>query len=175
MDKRKIANKEVKDKLLQALLTLGTENDWSKITVTNLINESGVARASFYRNFDSVEGIIQYSIDEMIEQYNKDCPCEIEDFHNRDLILYKFRFYQEHASLILSLHKSNSPIAMLDILNEYAINTYGDMPITSIEKYALYYYTGAVYNVIMTWLLSGMKESPEEMTDEFFNLMNGKF
>lgn len=47
MDKRKIANQLVKDRLLSALIALMQYKDWSKITVTELIKDSGVARASF--------------------------------------------------------------------------------------------------------------------------------
>ena len=48
MDKRE---KQVKDRLMQAMISLTKEKEWTKITVTDLINRAGVARASFYRNF----------------------------------------------------------------------------------------------------------------------------
>lgn len=54
MDKRKIANQLVKDRLFSALVDFAGEKDWSKVKVTELIEKSGVARASFYRNFKSV-------------------------------------------------------------------------------------------------------------------------
>ena len=59
MDKRKLANKQVKDRLLEALITFVGHKDWSKVTVTELIAKAGVARASFYRNFTSVEDFIK--------------------------------------------------------------------------------------------------------------------
>lgn len=62
MDKRKAANQRVKDRLLSALIEFSGYNDWSKLTITELIEKSGVARASFYRNFKSVEEIIDYGI-----------------------------------------------------------------------------------------------------------------
>ena len=51
MDKRE---KQVKDRLMQAMISLAKEKEWTKITVTDLINRAGVARASFYRNFDTI-------------------------------------------------------------------------------------------------------------------------
>ena len=47
MDKRKAANQRVKDRLLSALIEFSGYNDWSKLTITELIEKSGVARASF--------------------------------------------------------------------------------------------------------------------------------
>lgn len=55
MDKRKIANQAVKEKLFQAMVHLLQEKEWSKITVSELIRISGVARVSYYRNFSSME------------------------------------------------------------------------------------------------------------------------
>ena len=46
MDKRKIANQKVKDRLFAALIEFAGSKDWSRLTVTELIEQSGVARAS---------------------------------------------------------------------------------------------------------------------------------
>ena len=45
MDKRKIANQKVKDRLFAALIEFAGSKDWSRLTVTELIEQSGVARA----------------------------------------------------------------------------------------------------------------------------------
>ena len=72
MDKRKIANQLVKDRLFSALVDFAGEKDWSKVKVTELIEKSGVARASFYRNFKSVEEIICYGIHKLsLEDHEK--------------------------------------------------------------------------------------------------------
>ena len=70
MDKRKEANQRVKDRLFSALVEFAGHKDWSKLTVTELIAQSGVARASFYRNFKSVEDLIDYGIEQMAQRYH---------------------------------------------------------------------------------------------------------
>lgn len=70
MDKRKIANQLVKDRLFSALVDFAGEKDWSKVKVTELIEKSGVARASFYRNFKSAEEIIGYGIHKLSLEYS---------------------------------------------------------------------------------------------------------
>ena len=62
MDKRKIANQKVKDRLFAALIEFAGSKDWSRLTVTELIEQSGVARASFYRNFKSVDELVDYGL-----------------------------------------------------------------------------------------------------------------
>ncbi len=173
MDKRKIANKQVKDRLLAALITFSGQKDWSKVTVTELIAQAGVARASFYRNFASVEDIIEYGIHEMTEAYHQGKPFADEDFHQRAVMVYKFRFYQEHADLILAFHRAKASQTLLDLITDCEIAENGDMPAASLAKYKLYYYSGAFYNMLICWLEGGTKESPEAMADEFLRLSGG--
>ena len=45
MDKRKLANQQVKDRLLAALIDFAGRKDWSKVTVTELVEQAGVARS----------------------------------------------------------------------------------------------------------------------------------
>ncbi len=134
MDKRKIANQRVKDRLFYALIEFAGQKDWSKVTVTELIEASGVARASFYRNFRSVEEIIDYGIERMARQYHDGLPVSGEDIHSRDVMIYKFRYYQEHADLVLAFHHAKVTTTLLDIITDCEIDTHGDMPAASISR-----------------------------------------
>ena len=164
----------VKDRLLAALIDFAGRKDWSKVTVTELINSSGVARASFYRNFKSVEEIIEYGIAQMSQLYHQGKGSLSEDFRSRELMLYKFRFYQEHAGLVLAFHQAKVTTTLLDIITDCEIDAGGDMPADSISRYELYYYAGAFYNVMLCWLEGGMKETPEAMADEFLRITGEK-
>lgn len=172
MDKRKIANQQVKDKLLQAMLTLLQEKEWSKVSITELAEISGVARASYYRNFASVEELLEYGLAKIAKQYDENSPSPVEDFHDKELMRYKFRFYKEHMSLILAFHRAKAPVTLLDVITNCVVNAKGDMSIRSISKYELYYYSGAFYNMVLFWLEGGALESPEAMADEFLRLAN---
>jgi AcrR family transcriptional regulator len=174
MDKRKIANQQVKNKLLSVLLTLMPKKEWSKITITELINTSGVARASFYRNFKSVEELMNYGLEQFTERYHQNSPSPVEDFHNRELMVYKFQFYKENADMILAFHNAKAPLTLLGVITDCVIYSCGDMSVNSISKYELYYYSGAFYNMVLSWLENGSKELPEAMADEFLRITNRK-
>lgn len=173
MDKRKLANQRVKDRLFTALIEFAGQKDWSKVTVTELVNASGVARASFYRNFHSVEDIIAYGIEQMTLRYHEGTAGLSKDFHSRELTRYKFRFYAEHAALVLAFHRAKITTTLLDLITDCEIEAYGDMPRSSIAKYQLYYYAGAFYNMMLHWLENGAQQSPDDMADEFLRLVNG--
>lgn len=172
MDKRKLANQMVKDRLLAALIEFAGQKDWSKLKVTELIEKSGVARASFYRNFKSVEEIIDYGIQQLALRYHENKSFISEDFHSREVVLYKFQFYREHADLVLAFHHAKVTDTLLDIITDCEIAAGGDMPVSSIAKYELYYFAGAFYNMMLCWLEGGRKETPEAMADEFLRIAN---
>ena len=41
------------------------------------------------------------------------------------------------------------------------------MTMQSIDRYSLYYYAGALYNMTICWLENGAKETPEQMAEQF--------
>ena len=48
------------------------------------------------------------------------------------------------------------------------------MPASSLSRYELYFSAGAFYNVLLCWLESGMKESPEVMAEAFAHMTRGE-
>ena len=173
MDKRKLANQQVKDRLLAALIDFAGRKDWSKVTVTELVEQAGVARASFYRNFSSVEDLVDYGIRQVTQRYHEGMPTTDGNPRSREHIEYQFRFYQEHASLVLGFHRAKASTSLLDLVTDCEIASHGDMSASSPERYQLYFYAGAFYNVLICWLESGMKESPAAMADEFARMLHG--
>lgn len=172
MDKKRIANQNVKNRLFSALLDIVKEKDLSKLTVTELITSAGVARASFYRNFTSIEELINYGIQEMALRYHEGKPASDQGLRDKDIMLYNFQFYQNYADLVLAFHHAKASTSLLDIITECEINSYGDMPLSSISRYELYYFSGAFYHILICWMESGMKESAQAMADEFLRIMH---
>ena len=171
MDKRKQENQRVKDQLLAALIEFAGRKDWSKVTVTELVEQAGVARASFYRNFSSVEELVEYGIGQVTQRYHEGMPDG--DVDSRARLEFKFRFYQEHAGLVLAFHRAKAGTSLLDLITDCEIACWGDMPLSSPDRYEVYFYAGAFYNVLLCWLESGTRESPEAMADAFMRLADG--
>lgn len=165
-----IRKESVKDRLLLALISFAGQKDWSKLTVSELIQAANVARASFYRNFTSIEDIIEYGIQQLAEQYHQGMPFDYEDFHSKEVMLYKFQFYKAHAKLVLAFHHANMSTTLLDVITNCEIDACGDMSIHSITRYEVYYYAGAFYHMMVHWLENGTKESCEEMANEFLRI-----
>lgn len=171
MDKRKQENQRVKDQLLAALIEFAGRKDWSKVTVTELVEQAGVARASFYRNFASVEELVEYGIRQVTQRYHEGMP--EGDINSRARLEFKFRFYQEHADLVLAFHRAKAGTSLLDLITDCEIETWGDMPTSSLSRYELYFNAGAFYNVLLCWLEASTPEPPDVMAETFARMAEG--
>ena len=154
MDKRKEANLRVKKNITEALFELMDKKDFSKITVTDIIEEAKVARASFYRNYESKEDILVTFVIEIFHNFNNEAGYELTEYYSYRNVC--------HIGLGASL---------LETLNAFVEENAGVMPSTSIRKYRLYIFSGALLNAGLIWLKNNCPESVEAISEEFCNCL----
>lgn len=166
MDKRKAANEQSRRRIEDAFFALLEEKKFSEITVSDLVRRSGVARATYYRNFASKEDIIKEYCDRIRRESHMSAGCTEESLIaelSEESLAAQLSFYLKEAHRFLLLHDSGFSSLLLELLNGYAEEIMGDMPCRSPERYRLYIITGALMNAVLQWLQSGAKESPEEL------------
>lgn len=124
MDKRKAENLRVKQSITNALFALMREKSLSDVQITELVGRAGVARASFYRNYDSKEDVLITLVRDVLERFRGE----------------------------ISFHESIE----------------GTMASSSIQRYQLYAYIGALLNTGQVWLSGDARTSPEDMARYFW-------
>ena len=72
MSKASIDNQRVKNQITEGLFSLLRKKSFSEITVTDIVREAKVARASYYRNFQNKEEIIEAAMDILRDELMKD-------------------------------------------------------------------------------------------------------
>lgn len=104
-DKRYIENMRVKRGIQDALLALMEKKKFSEIRVSDIIAVSGVAKASYYRNFSSLEDVICSYIDrmnhELTELMTHQHDTDMSAMRQNLIVLYNY--YLEHRKEILLL------------------------------------------------------------------------
>ena len=68
---------------------------------------------------------------------------------------------------MLDLYQFGYGSILLEKLNRFHEEIAGTMPNSSIEKYKLYMYMGALFNTAIMWIYNGAKESEEDITNMF--------
>lgn len=170
MDKRKEANLRVKKSITTALLHLLQEKSISEITVSEIIAEAGVARASFYRNYATKESVITTLISDILEQFRQDIETDSENFYTYGNIHRSFEYFSRYREQVLDLYRFGYGSILLEMLNRFHEDIAGGMPCKSMERYQIYIYIGSLYNTAMMWLQDGQKDDIDEVSDMFYRI-----
>ena len=101
MNKKQEANEFVKECITTALLKMLKEQDFSDITITDLVKKAGVSRISFYRNYESKEDVLRKHIHLLLKAWGK----RYEGVDGTVLIEAIFTHYQENSDLYILLYK----------------------------------------------------------------------
>ena len=168
MSKASMENLRVKKQITEALFTLLQKKSFSEITVTDIVKEANVARASYYRNFQNKEEIIESAMDNLRDELMSDIQYD-DDEHifNKENARNGFEkaltcCLVKKADLLTLYHNGFGSLIQ-QTFNRYIIEFAGNMPADSIERYKLYFISGAVTNVLIEWLNEGAKEPPREI------------
>lgn len=169
--KRFDANRIIRIKIAKALIKLMENKSFSEITITEIVNTAGIARTSYYRNFDSKEDILAKSTEDIFNDYRAASKKLNQEYYSYDNILLLFRYFKSFKKFILTVYRGGLASIYLEGLDHHIEELAGDMPFNDINRYSLYYYSGALYNVFLKWLENDMKESPEEIATAFYHLL----
>lgn len=167
MDKRKEANLKVKKRITDALLALMEQKDINEISITELINTAGVARVSFYRNYSSKENVLIVLINYILNEIRGGREYDEIDYRTIEHVEKSFNFFYKYRNYILGLYRSNYATVLLEELNRFHEAIAGEMPMNSIDKYAMYMYMGAMFDSAVAWLKDGAKQPAREVAEVF--------
>ena len=171
MDKRMEANLRVKQSITDALFFLMQKKDLSGITVTEIIETAKVTRASFYRKYKSKEDVISVFISDVFERLRGDRDPATIDYKSRSHVKRIFVYFKMYAHYFMELYRANLSMLVLEELNNFQSAIAGNMPANSVERYSIYFYTGALFNTLTEWIKTGTSESVDDMTDFFCRQM----
>lgn len=161
-------NAYVIEHITEALLRLLHNKPINDISISELCQDAGVGRASFYRNFESKEDILKVYINQLFcswkEEYEKG-----GDNSLNELIRFLFAHFEKYRDFYELLKKRQ----LIYLLKDVIIGICGPKPEHSkMEAYATAFVAYSLYGWIEVWFQRGMKESAQEMADLFKNQKN---
>lgn len=158
----------VKDIIASALLELCEIKSLETLTIKQLLEKSGVSRQTFYNHFIDKNDLIQYV-------YNKKI---ITDFHDNNI---NISFYDSLVVAFENMKKYHSFMKQAclmegqNCLKDYISNhckefdlkwhqeLYGDKAMPEALKFATEYHATASSSMTLSWILSDMPVSCEEI------------
>lgn len=175
MDKRVLENNRVRKAIAKAWISLLKEKSFSEIKVTDLVKKAGVARQSYYRNFQSMEDVAREYMLEIQHDTMRMLKRQKIDHYNEKFGAFIMEGLKQHKEDMLAMYHAGLSQIILELINQICELLFGNMSNHSIERYQLYCLAGMIFNVEMKWLENGAKESAEEISKIIFTYSTDTF
>ncbi len=151
--------------MTKSLLALLQDKPIEDISISQLCDNAGVGRASFYRNFNNKEDILRMYINKLFDQWKKDWE-KNETLPLSTVMGMIFEHFEQHRDFYALLNKRH----LIYLLKDIIIKIFGLKPeLPKTEAYSKAFVAYSLYGWIEVWFLRGMKESAEEMKQLFQN------
>lgn len=160
----------VKDYFTGALFALLKKKSFQSITVSDLVKKSGASRASFYRNYESKEQIVDEFCKQVFGDVFEEHPINVGNIRGQVCRIF-LRIHDHHEELLL-LRQAG----LLDYIDKYVFDgTMAQINDNQVlnNKYQPYFFAGAASAMIKAWIEFGFLESPEEIAEYFFRSLKG--
>jgi len=164
-----------KYKLADAAKRLMETTSLSRMTVTDIVDEAGLTRQTFYRNFKDKYALVNWYFDKLAGQSFKEMGV-----HRtlRDSLILKFNFIQNEKVFFKQAFKSTDYNSVVQYDYNYILNFYTDMIAHKTGKvlspeitFILKLYCHGSIAMTVEWSNQGMKESSESMADNLIHAL----
>lgn len=152
--------------ILQALLVLMKENNYDKISVSEICRKAELDRRTFYRNFDSKHDVLEQYIAQLSNEYMFGFQ-EINKLDKYYATLTFFAFWKKHLHFIRNMQNCGLSNYVFDQFKKFS-ESQQDLLIDKKEEntttdYVLAFRIGGFWNVMLTWASHNASISPEEL------------
>lgn len=152
-------NTYVLEQLSQALLELLEQKPLAEISISELCEQAGVGRTSFYRNFESKEDIVRRQIRQLFQKSLQPLK-DGSDLSLPQIVELVFSHLEANRSFYGLLNKRNLTDLIQDVLLEFC-GFNPDQPLAA--AYSSAFIGFFLYGWIETWFCRGMKDATEEL------------
>jgi len=155
----------------QGLLVLMRKKPFADISIKEIAEKAGVNRSTYYRHFNSKEDVLRFYFGKILHEYEAVLDKALSYKNHLQKLLSHYLKYKKE---LLSIYKNDLAHIILDVLNGYFLGISENKDISFEEKYRIYWHTGGIYNTFLLWFSSGMKESPERMSEMYNTIIADK-
>lgn len=175
-DQRIILTKRL---LKEGLLKLLEKKDISKITVTELCEESSINRATFYRHYQTPRDIITEIRHDLFDNV---MAIKQRGRQHNDVLRWledMCQYFYENKDLLKVMFRSRSDEEFVSMINEMYTQYFGVIrrsemvaDLDDVElKLTAYCFAGGVYYTLRQWILENNEKTPKEIAKVIYRFL----
>ena len=155
------SNKLTRKCVETALLLLMQEKDYADITITDIIQKSGVSRSAYYRNYRTKEDVLKTIFDQAVDVMTKDIERPLREQNREACFAVLFRDVAKKESLFRIILKAKLEKQLVETINQRLLQ---NIPAEEYKsRYLILSWVGSNINILLNWVQEGMPLPPDEM------------
>jgi AcrR family transcriptional regulator len=159
--------------IYEALVELMAEEKFAAISVTDLVEQAQIGRATFYRSFDAQEDVLRWRCDQMLDElipYMTGFARSQPGTGGNSLLKPLLRFFYLDSTIVELLIAAER----IDILQVAFQERFEDLrpkaaALLDVPKeYVSYWFTlraAATVSVLIQWVKGGKRQAPDDLAD----------
>ncbi|MCQ2742897.1 MAG: TetR family transcriptional regulator C-terminal domain-containing protein [Bacilli bacterium] len=156
MGKKDFSKRCIADSLFELL----RDKEFCDITVKDITEKSGFSRMTYYRNFESIDEVLDYFLENYLRQFVARWNIDLEVTPMEDYMEKAFSYLLETREVGELLFRRG----LIDFVR-LQFNKHPALKTNDTKKaYYFSYIAGGVYNAYRLWIENGFRESPEELS-----------
>lgn len=168
---------DIKGIITSGLLELIQCKPLNKITIKDILEKTGVSRQTFYNHFQDKDDLIQYIyLSKIIPDYNGDNT----NINFKESLIISFKNMKKYHLFMKQACLMEGQNCLKDYImqhcKEFDLNwhqsLYGEKTMPDALRFATEYHATASSSMTLSWILSDMPVSCEEMATLITNLRN---
>lgn len=169
-DKRSIQSSEW---MYEALKELMEVKNYSKITVTDITNKANLGRTTFYRNFETIDDVLEMKCIEKFKEFRQYCIdfYKLNDFEVKSFLKPFLMYWYDNSEVIELLIKANRENIIKKYLTkevQFFVDISSINKDTVISSHINYFIEMRVSNsisILTEWIKNDKNIPPDELAD----------
>lgn len=160
----------VKEEITTALMALLKQKPYREIKVTEVVEKAGVCRASFYRNYLTMDQVIDEAISELFSSVFQGISMSSDNVAEYvEQVFHGIRQRREDWEVLIRqglFYKVADKVYKETFLQINRLNVFNN-------RYQPYFFAGASAALIYAWIDGGFVESEQQMVEIFMQSLHG--
>ena len=169
-DKRSIQSMEW---IYEALEQLMDVKDYSKITVTDVVNKANLGRTTFYRHFETIDDVLKMKCYEKFKEFRQYCIdyYKSNDVNDNSFLKPFLRYWYDNSKIIELLIKANRENIIKESLTKEvkffieASSVSKNQVIASHLNYFVEMRVSNSISILTEWIKNDKNLKPDELAD----------
>ncbi|EAE8345840.1 TetR/AcrR family transcriptional regulator [Listeria monocytogenes] len=159
--------------IIEALLDLLKTKSYGAITITEITKRAGVARLTFYRNFENKDQILLARSNYLFEEYFNELQKAEGIIDINNALLQCFNYWKRDAQVMEILIKNN----LIHLLDQpfycFLEKIIEEIPsLNNLNEIQKTFIIGGLTHTMLHWISTKSQVSPSQVTQSILNLIN---